>query len=120
MSRKTRKCNRRNRKIYGSDWYGGNKKKKYQLLLYKRDGYNCNECGVRFSGNATIDHIVPISDGGMHVIGNMQLLCEECHNIKDNEHSKRWGKYGQKMNVWRALQKHRADIHSLKVQKEKE
>lgn len=32
-----------------------------------------------------IDHIVPLSQGGEDVDGNVQALCETCHRLKTND-----------------------------------
>jgi 5-methylcytosine-specific restriction endonuclease McrA len=57
--------------------------------LVKRDGKMCNAknghgCDKEFaSRQLTIDHVLPISAGGpVSDIGNMQLLCKECHKRK--------------------------------------
>ena len=64
-----------------------------RLDVYKRDGWRCQLCGKmckrrwmvsRVSGLPhprcpTIDHIVPMSRGGGHVIHNVQLSCWECN-----------------------------------------
>lgn len=59
----------------------------YKLkLIHTRDKKRakCNRCQKWFKiVQLTIDHICPISKGG-HVddLGNMQLLCDRCHNRK--------------------------------------
>ena len=37
--------------------------------------------------NLEIDHIVPLSKGGDHVVGNFQLLCKSCNSSKGNRHA---------------------------------
>lgn len=61
--------------------------------VFYRDGGICRICGRTtdwsdnryvFSGptHPTIDHIVPLSRGGSHTWGNVQLACHECNSKK--------------------------------------
>lgn len=49
----------------------------------------CAECGA---AGEHIDHIVPLSRGGRHAIGNLQMLCASCN----------WSKNSQLTIEWRA------------------
>lgn len=49
---------------------------------------NCNNCGV--SKLITLDHIIPISRGGSHSIGNLQPLCKSCNSSKNNKTITEW------------------------------
>lgn len=40
----------------------------------------CVYCGA--IGNIHIDHVVPVSKGGSHSIGNLQPLCQRCNQSK--------------------------------------
>jgi 5-methylcytosine-specific restriction endonuclease McrA len=77
----------------------------YKTTLAKKYGSRCNPgynlsasqgldnkhfkfgCGKYFPiGLLTVDHIIPISRGGpVFDIGNMQLLCWQCHRKKTTE-----------------------------------
>ena len=59
--------------------------------LFARDGWRCQICGIktpkRLKGlqqpqSPTIDHIVPISQGGGHVWENVQTACHACNMRK--------------------------------------
>ena len=41
----------------------------------------CAICGT--TENLTIDHIVPVKDGGINDISNIQILCGRCNTLKD-------------------------------------
>ena len=78
------------------EWQIGKKKSRQarwnrQLLLEKHNGrcVHCEEVVNLITDHpksATIDHIVPISLGGLDSIRNMQLLCNACNNKKGNTH----------------------------------
>ena len=60
-----------------------------QILRNKiktRDNYSCKKCGVNIKDEPTllleIDHIIPISKGGMSVEENLQCLCWKCNRTK--------------------------------------
>ena len=40
----------------------------------------CSACGVE--DNQSIDHIIPLSRGGLHSIGNLMTLCRSCNASK--------------------------------------
>lgn len=45
--------------------------------IFERDGYQCRSCG---GGHLlTIDHVTPISKGGMSTRDNLQTLCRGCN-----------------------------------------
>lgn len=61
--------------------------------LYMRDMGVCALCGrhIDFDGDSngahypSIDHIVPLSKGGIHSWDNVQLACRECNTAKGNK-----------------------------------
>ena len=68
------------------------------LTIYLKAGGNCAECGIdtlhpqtpraqrpkeRYNW-ATLDHIVPLSQGGSHTWDNAQLLCLSCNSRKSH------------------------------------
>lgn len=70
MARKKRNRNKRP-KIY----------EKVRSIVMARDGHRCRFCGSR--DDLSIDHIKPLSQGGDHSPVNMQVLCIDCHRMKD-------------------------------------
>jgi HNH endonuclease len=49
------------------------KRKEFLTALEKRDGLFCRACGS--VENLVTDHILPLCDGGLSVLENLQLLC---------------------------------------------
>lgn len=55
--------------------------------LYRRDGGVCRACGKELSFDKdpndpeypSIDHIIPLSKGGLHQWDNVQLMCRRCN-----------------------------------------
>ncbi|MBQ7300330.1 MAG: HNH endonuclease [Clostridia bacterium] len=54
-------------------------KLRYEIMT--RDGHRCVICGRDASDGVKlhVDHIVPVSKGGMTVASNLRTLCEECN-----------------------------------------
>lgn len=52
--------------------------------VIKRDGYKCVVCGRSSNDGITleIDHIVPVSKGGIDAEWNLQTLCFDCNRGK--------------------------------------
>jgi 5-methylcytosine-specific restriction endonuclease McrA len=51
--------------------------------VFQRDGYTCAYCGKRFGvRDLTVDHVVPISQGGRSTWGNTVTACARCNQRK--------------------------------------
>ena len=56
---------------------------KLRFYIYNRDGYKCKKCGKNGKyANLEVDHIVPISRGGLSTSNNLQTLCHDCNMEK--------------------------------------
>jgi len=54
--------------------------------ILMRDGYQCQYCGARRSGDElTIDHVVPLSRGGRDTWTNVAAACRLCNNRKGSK-----------------------------------
>ncbi len=55
----------------------------WRTAVFKRDGYSCQECGVRGSGNLNADHIKPFAlyPELRFEISNGRTLCIDCHKL---------------------------------------
>jgi len=51
-----------------------------RIRIYDRDNNKCLRCGSK--ENLTIDHIVPVSMGGVKEKFNLQTLCKHCNQWK--------------------------------------
>lgn len=53
--------------------------------VLKRDKFKCKSCGKNASQiELVIDHIIPVSKGGLTEISNLQCLCVDCNSGKSN------------------------------------
>jgi 5-methylcytosine-specific restriction endonuclease McrA len=54
--------------------------------------FSCAECdsrnNLRTNNTLTLDHILPLSKGGMNLTFNIQPLCVTCHKLKDHQRPK--------------------------------
>lgn len=59
---------------------------KLREKIKERDGYTCQICGLSNKDEPNllleIDHIIPLSKGGMTTDGNLQILCWRCNRSK--------------------------------------
>ncbi|EGY77990.1 HNH endonuclease [Cutibacterium avidum] len=57
--------------------------------IKSRDNYTCRSCGVSLSQEPhlllEVDHILPVSEGGLSVDDNLQTLCWRCNRSKSNK-----------------------------------
>lgn len=60
--------------------------KKMRLEVFERDNFTCQFCHKEFpSEELTIDHLIPISLGGLDEITNFVSCCEPCNRKKSNQ-----------------------------------
>lgn len=61
------------------------------FVVFSRDRWTCQLCGVKTPKNKRgkhkvnspeLDHVVPISRGGLHVMTNVQCACRQCNMRK--------------------------------------
>lgn len=104
-------CSRRCKERAGGDGSHVERAKKFGVpydrrvnlpALIKRDGLTCRICGKTCDVNdrrwgeygpdyPTIDHIMPLSKGGAHVWGNVQVACAECNCVVKKDAAEAWG-----------------------------
>ena len=54
--------------------------------IYRRDKYQCQYCGDKFSPSVlTFDHVIPRSRGGDTSWGNIVACCQPCNRVKGNK-----------------------------------
>lgn len=60
--------------------------------VFERDGWTCRRCQRPVSDTVscfdpvspTVDHVVPLSKGGVHTLANVQTLCLRCNSSKQD------------------------------------
>lgn len=59
---------------------------KLRKQIKERDGYACLQCGVSIASEPhlllEVDHIMPVSRGGLSTLENLQTLCWRCNRSK--------------------------------------
>jgi hypothetical protein len=57
-----------------------------RMKVLRRDQFRCKMCGAssQDGANLHVDHIVPVSRGGLTLIENLQILCQPCNIGKSN------------------------------------
>lgn len=58
--------------------------------LERKQRMKCAACNSCLSGGYHLDHIVPISKGGLHEVHNVQLLCPPCNLAKGSRMPIAW------------------------------
>jgi len=53
--------------------------------VFARDGHQCLRCLT--TADLTLDHIVPISQGGTNAEDNLQTLCRRCNGAKASKNT---------------------------------
>ena len=57
-----------------------------RLNVYRRDGFNCQYCGLRFAvSHLTFDHVFPRSRGGETSWTNIVTSCKDCNRTKGDK-----------------------------------
>lgn len=56
--------------------------------IKSRDGYTCKTCQISVADEPhlllEVDHIIPVSKGGLSIEANLQTLCWKCNRTKSN------------------------------------
>lgn len=73
----------------GRDWQGMHWiRDAKRAAIYLRDGSRCVWCGER--GGLTLDHLVPVSQGGTHESKNLVTACLWCNSARQDRSVRRW------------------------------
>lgn len=60
-----------------------------RTIIKERDSYECQMCAVSIKDQSLllleIDHIIPVSKGGMSTMDNLQTLCWKCNRTKSDK-----------------------------------
>lgn len=77
--------------------YRGNTKFRLRCVWYNLGQRRCHCCGVQlnwcgdFKNSATIEHLVPKSQGGTLAIPNVLVVCGDCNKARKNKDYIQWG-----------------------------
>lgn len=72
--------------------------KKFMNRISKERCVACYYCGQLVSGSARhVDHVVPLSRGGVHAVGNFCISCRSCNSSKNAHLLSEWKRDGQIM-----------------------
>lgn len=66
------------------------------LAIFRKSNGICWYCGKDIHTDLTIDHIVPISDGGSDDLSNLVPCCKSCNSAKRNKTLEEYRRYQQK------------------------
>ena len=63
-----------------------NQKRSVRMAVIARDGRVCTYCGVRnLRGRRLhLDHVIPVSKGGVNTVGNLVVACSACNSRKND------------------------------------
>lgn len=87
--KKNLKTRIRAKRVYGNGYLSRRKYVKQKLI--NRFGSMCQMCKKhKHKSELTIDHIKKASEQRNNKIENLQLLCEECHVLKDMQINGKW------------------------------
>jgi hypothetical protein len=89
VTRRYKSDHRKRARRYGVKYQPGIKR----TYIFERDSYKCHICkkmcriGKAWSNHPldpTIDHLIPMSLGGDHVVENLATACFSCNSVKSN------------------------------------
>ncbi len=66
--------------IYGDDW------SKIRMLIYARDGFSCQHCGITMSETKRAHHVhhkIPFMESFDNSLSNLITLCPPCHRTEE-------------------------------------
>lgn len=81
MKRKSVKTKARVKAKRSEAWYGSHWiRREKRRAIYNRDAHACVYCGSKH--NLTLDHVIPVEDGGDNDATNLVTACRRCNSRK--------------------------------------
>lgn len=74
-------CFKHNKSWDGRPYSTGRKKTylKEKVQIQQRDGCNCFYCGKPLGEDITLEHLIPLTAGGLNILSNMVLAHDLCN-----------------------------------------
>lgn len=61
-----------------------------RLLVFERDGFQCQYCGLSDLEHPQCDHVIPLSRGGVTNLRNLATSCKSCNSSKRDRLVSEW------------------------------
>lgn len=65
-------------RLYGNTW------QRIRQQVLREGEYTCAKCGRVSMFEMEVDHIIPLSKGGLHVESNLRCACRKCNGLKSD------------------------------------
>lgn len=88
---------------------------RHWLTILESNRWGCAVCGVRGRHKLTLDHILPLKDGGTNTANNAQPLCVPCHEKKDGYERRPFWWLRRLFRKWRRYVWKRYNISLVKI-----
>lgn len=88
-----KRINSKEKNIRNRNKYGNTRWRNLRKQVIEEHPY-CSNPWCKSDQDLTVDHIKPLAEGGTNNIGNLRVLCIDCHRKEDEKWSEYYGKIG--------------------------
>ena len=83
--------------------------------IYLRDQYRCQYCGIKVTEKtASVDHVIPVSQGGKNHWENLTTACRTCNSLKSDKQDWHPKKRPYRPSYWELANLRRAQGYDIK------